>query len=257
MLSGDRAGLIDRWIYVITATLFVAAVLTGFLPDSAEKIALVQTGKRAPFPLVLHLHAILMGSYLLLLLAQTVLVATGRAALHRTLGLAAMAIAPAMVLVGFLLIPTMYHQGLAALRTAPAAARPEILGGLGFAENIMLVQGRIGFMFAILVALGLAARKTDPGFHKRMMILSIAPALPAGFDRIEWLPSTMPASPVAPDLYVLMAIAPMFLWDVLRNRRVHRAYWVWLAVAAPFTLAVHLLWDTPLWHATAKRILGA
>lgn len=257
VLSGDRAGVIDRWIYVFTAASFVAIVLTGFLPDSVGKIAAVQAGRRAPFPLVLHMHAVLMGSYLALLLTQTVLMATGRAALHRTLGLAAMVLAPALVVVGFVLAPTMYHLGLDALRTAPAAARPGILRGLGFAEDILLAQARIGFVFAILVFLGLRARSADPGFHKRMMILSIAGALPAAFDRIDWLPNTMPGSPIALDLYTLLAIAPMFLWDVIRNRRVHRAYWVWLAVAAPFTVAVYALWDTPLWHATARRILGA
>ena len=168
-----------------------------------------------------------------------------------------MVLAPALVVVGFVLAPTMYHLGLDALRTAPAAARPGILRGLGFAEDILLAQARIGFVFAILVFLGLRARGADPGFHKRMMILSIAVALPAAFDRIDWLPNTMPGSPLALDLYTLLAIAPMFLWDAIRNRRVHRAYWVWLAVAAPFTAAVYALWDTPLWHATARRILGA
>jgi len=44
--------------------------------------------------------------------------------------------------------------------------------------------------------------------------------------------------------------------DVIRNRRVHEAYWIWLAVALPFTIALHALWDTPWWHATARQMLG-
>ena len=255
-LSGDRAGFIDRWIYVFTAASFVAVVLAGFIPDSVEKIGLVQAGKRAPFPLALHAHAVLMGSYLLLLLTQTVLAATGRLALHRVLGLAAMVLAPALVVAGFILVPTMYHAAYAASQAAPPQAKAPILQGLGFAENIMLLQIRIGVVFGVLVFLGLRARSVDPGFHKRMMILSIAAALPAGFDRISWIPSTMPASPISPDLYVLLAIAPMFLWDLFRNRRVHRAYWIWLAVVAPFTLAVQTLYDTPFWHVTARRLMG-
>lgn len=81
-------------------------------------------------------------------------------------------------------------------------------------------------------------------------------ALPAAIDRMTWLPTTMPGSPVAPDLYTLAAIAPMFLWDVLRNRSVHRAYWIWLAVCLPFVILVNGLWDTDWWHATAKQIMG-
>lgn len=256
VLSGDRAAFIDRWIYVFTAASFIVFVLAGFIPDSLGKMAAVQAGQRPPFPMVLHIHAALMGSYLLLLLTQTWLVATGRVARHRQLGVVGAVLATALVVVGFVLIPTIYHQVHGGLQVAPPAARPQVLGLLAFLENLILVQGRIGIVFAILVALGILARATDSGFHKRMMILSIAGALPASFDRMTWLPTTMPVSPIAPDLYVLLAIAPMFLWDVFRNRRIHRAYWVWLAVAAPFTIAVHALWDTPFWHAAAKRIMG-
>lgn len=256
VLSGERTAFIDRWIYVFTAASFVAFVLVGFIPDSLGKMAALKAGQRPPFPLVLHLHAILMGSYLLLLLVQTWLVATGRVAQHRRLGMVGAVLAAALVAVGFALVPTIYHQIFAVAQAAPPPVKPQLLELLTFLENIMLVQFRIGVLFAILVFLGVGARATDPGFHKRMMILSIAVALPAAFDRITWIPTTLPASPLSSDLYVLMAIAPLFLWDVFRNRRIHRAYWVWLAVAAPFTIAVHALWDTPLWHAMAKRLMG-
>ena len=56
------------------------------------------------------------------------------------------------------------------------------------------------------------------------MILAIAVPLGAAIDRMSWLPSTMPANPVATDFYVLLAVAPMFVWDVIRNRQVHEAY---------------------------------
>ena len=92
--------------------------------------------------------------------------------------------------------------------------------------------------------------------HKRMMFLATAMALPAGIDRIPWLVHSLPASPLSPDLYTLLAIAPMFLWDVLRNRSVHPAYAIWIAVNIPFALAVHGLWDTPMWHQTARQIMG-
>ena len=89
-----------------------------------------------------------------------------------------------------------------------------------------------------------------------MMFLATVMAMPAGIDRIPWLPSTMPASPMGPDIYTLLAIAPMFLWDVIRNRSVHPAYVIWLAVNLPFAIAVHGLWDTPWWHHTARQIMG-
>src|SRR5436189_1754031 len=124
VLSGTpRAHAIDRWIYVFTAASFIAITLTGFIPDSAMKIAAVQAGERPPFPLVLHLHAVLMGSFLLLLLAQTLLMATGRRALHMQLGMLAMVLAPALVIVGFILVPTNYHALWNAMQIAPPAGR--------------------------------------------------------------------------------------------------------------------------------------
>ena len=71
-----------------------------------------------------------------------------------------------------------------------------------------------------------------------------------------WLPTTLPASPLSSDLYVLLAVAPMFAWDVFRNRTVHRAYWSWMAIYLAASVVVNLLWDTQWWHGTARQIMG-
>ncbi len=256
-LSGTpRAHSIDRWIFVFMAGWFIAIVLAGFIPDSLMKIELVQTGQRPPFPLVLHLHAVLMGSFLLLLLAQTWLMATGRSAQHMRLGMLAMVLAPALVIVGFILAPTMYHMLWDGAQAAPPGKREELQGALGIWENILLLQIRIGILFPLFLAIGLKARGRNAGMHKRMMFLATVMALPAGIDRIPWLPATMPVSLMSPDLYTLLAISPMFLWDVFRNRNIHPAYAIWLAVNLPFAVAVHELWDTPWWHQTARQIMG-
>src|SRR5205809_172449 len=174
VLSGTpRAHAIDRWIYVFMAAWFIVIVLVGFIPDAMMKVAMVKAGARPPFPMILHVHAVLMGSFLLLLLAQTWLI----------------------------------------------------------------------------------ARRRDAGLHKRMVILAIAVPLGAAIDRMTWLPTTMPASPVANYLYVLLAVAPMFVWDVIRNRRVHEAYRIWFPIFVVVVTAISLLWDKPYWHATAKAIM--
>jgi hypothetical protein len=197
-----------------------------------------------------------MGSFLLLLLAQTILAATGRIDRHRQLGLAGMVIAPALVVAGFILVPTTYHSVWNALQTAPPQVRPAVLKLLAFVDDIMLLQIRVGVLFPVLLGIGLMARKTNPGLHKRMMILAVAAALPAGIDRIAWLPTTMPASPLSLDLYTLAAISPMLAWDVIRNRGLHTAYWIWLGVSLPAAIAVQLLWNTPYWHAAARHLMG-
>jgi hypothetical protein len=88
-----------------------------------------------------------------------------------------------------------------------------------------------------------------------MVILATAVPLGAAIDRMTWLPSAMPASPLVTNLFVLVAIAPMFVWDVIRNRRVHEAYKIWFPAWVVVTATVNLLWDKPWWHATAKAIM--
>jgi hypothetical protein len=107
-----------------------------------------------------------------------------------------------------------------------------------------------------MIFIALRARGKDAGLHKRLMILATALALPAGIDRIPWLPTTMPVSPVGPDFYTLVAISPMLIWDLVRNRYLHRAYWIWAAFFIPAALFVHTVWNTEWWHATARAIMG-
>jgi hypothetical protein len=256
-LSGTpRAHAIDRWIFVGMAAWFIVLTLTGFIPDSLMKIELVRTGQRPPFPLVLHMHAVLMGSFLLLLLAQTWLMATGRREYHMRLGLVAFALVPALVIVGFVLASTTYHQLWDTFQAAPPEAREKALGAVSRSENVKLVQIRAGLLFPLFVLIGLRARKGDSGLHKRMMVLATATPLGAGINRIAWLPTTMPTSPIVQDIYILLAVSPMIIWDLYRNRRVHEAYWIWLAVTVPVSLVVYSLWDTPWWHATVRQMMG-
>ncbi|MFO1392860.1 MAG: hypothetical protein U1F09_03730 [Steroidobacteraceae bacterium] len=250
------AQAIDRWIYVFMAASFVAYTLAGFIPDSMAKLAAVHAGQRAPFPPVLHVHAVLMGTFLMLLLAQSTLGATGRLRYHRALGIAAFVLGPALVIAGLVLVPTMYHQVWDAAQSAPPEIRPGIEQGLRVIDDIMLLQIRVGVLFPIFLAIALAARKSDPGLHKRMMFLAVAIALPAAFDRISWLPNSMPGSALTDELYTILAIAPMFAWDLLRMRTVHRAYVIWALVSLPFAVLVHTLWDSEWWHATARHLVG-
>lgn len=238
-LSGtSRTNIIDRWIYVFTAAVLIAVVFAGFIPDSLAKVAAIDAGKRPPFPLVLHLHATLMGSFLLLLLAQTVLVATERRGLHMQLGIAAAVLVPAIVVTGFVLTPTMYQPD------------PVL-------DDILLLQIRAGILFPIYMWIALRSRKQAPGSHKRMVILAITPVLGAAVARITWLPTTFPSDALALDIYTLLPFLPMFVWDAVRNRTVHRAYLVWAGFFLPVTVLLYALWNTPWWHETARRLMGA
>jgi hypothetical protein len=243
-----RGGLIDRWIYVFTAAVILAVVLTGFVPDSVKLIAAVQSGERPPLPLILHVHAVLMGSFLVLMLTQTILVAVGRVDLHRKLGRIAFVLAPALIVVGFLLVPVSYHYHWHAAQAAPPAVRQNLMHPFVW-DIILLVQLSIGLLFSIFITVGLCARRSNPGLHKRMMLIAPAMALPPAFNRMTWLPQI-------PFIYPVLVLLPMFIWDVKRNRRVHSAYLIWLAVYVPVQLVFPFIVRTPWWQETAHRIMG-
>jgi len=249
------ARAIDRWIYVYMAVSFVLVTLTGFVPDSIRLVADAKSGAIPPIPLVMHFHAVLMGSFLLLVLAQTTLAAAGRLGTHRQFGRLALVLVPALVLAGFILVPTIYRSVWypAHSASAGAAALQPLVRRL---DNIMLLQFRIGILFPLFIFLGLRARSRNGAFHKRMMILATATALPAAIDRITWLPTTLPVTPLSTDLYVLLLLSPMFLWDVVRSHSINRAYAVWLGGYVLVSAFLYTAWNQPWWHATAPHLMG-
>jgi hypothetical protein len=250
------ADVVDRWIYVFMAGLFLVVVLVGFIPDSITKVEAVRAAQRAPFPALLHVHAALMGSWIMLLLAQTTLMAANRPALHKQLGMSSFLLAPGLVIVGFFLIPIMRLQTVDAILHGPPAVAERLKPVFEFTLNIMLVQIRIGLLFAVLIALGVWVRRRDSALHKRLMILGTAAALPPATDRMLWLPSSLPDNPFTVDLWPVALLAPMFFWDLYRLGKVHKAYLLYLALGLVSAVPVHLLWNTPMWRVTALRILG-
>jgi hypothetical protein len=256
-LSGTpRAHALDRWIFVAMAAWFIAIVLTGFIPDSIMKVGMVRAGARPPFPIVLHMHAVVMGSFLLTLFAQSWLMATGRREYHMRLGVLGFGLAALLVAVGLVLVPTIYHQAWQGAHFGPPGIREKLLERLPELDDIMLMQIQVGLLFPLLLGIAFKARQGNVGIHKRMMFLATAIPLAAGIVRITALPQTMPWSPISLQLYVLLSVSPMFVWDVIRNRRVHEAYWIWLAIYVPTAVLINLLWDTSWWHATARHIMG-
>jgi hypothetical protein len=251
---GAFARFADRWIYVFMAALFIVTVLTGFIPDSMNLLAAVEAGERAPLPPILHVHAVLMACWLLLLLTQTTLMATGHRAQHKTLGLIAVVLAPAVVVVVFGVVKAIWSQ-VAAI--PPGVMPPEALSGIKFiVSNILLEQFRAAILFATFIGWALLVRKKDSEMHKRLVIMATLMPLAAAYDRITWLPTTLPDGPASIHLYALLWLLPVLIYDIARRGRVHRAYVIAIALNLPFIITSHLLWGSPWWLATAPRVMG-
>ena len=246
---------IDRWIYVFMAAFLIAVILVGFIPDSVGKIAAVEAGMRPPFPLAMHAHAVLRASWMLLLLTQTVLMATGRRQGHMQLGVAGMVRAPALVIAGFVLVPTNLQSFIRFSADAPPEMQAQVQGFLRFMTDIALVQLRAGICFLLLVFLALRARKRDSGLHKRLIILATIVPIPAALDRMPFLYHSLPESAWTVDLWPLFCIAPMFLWDLYRQKSIHKAYWIYAAIQVPAAVIVNILWGSEWWHRVMPPIL--
>ena len=259
-IRGGRGGgapgigaAIDRWIYVFMASWFLVVTLVGFVPDSIGLVAATRAGTRPPLPVILHVHAVLMGGLLLLLLAQTVLMATGMTDRHRLLGRVMMVLAPTIFIVWVILVPTIYHEYWHAAQSRTASVPVRTLARA--LDDILLGQLRVGILFPLFVFVGLRARSTDPGLHKRMMILAIATILPPALARMWWLPKPLPGL-MSFDLYILLIVSPMFIWDLVRKARIPTAYVIWAGCYALVSIPAYLLTGSRWWHGVAARLMG-
>jgi hypothetical protein len=240
-----RAGELSPWVFVFMAALFLVTALAGFIPDSLRKIDLVAAGQRPPFPVIMHVHAVLSGTWLVLLFGQSLLAATGRNALHRQLGMLSFALVPAIVLAIVLLIyeiGTDFGKGFAMMPAEMAGPVKALITGI-FMEQIRMVFG-----FAIFVGWALAVRKSDPGMHKRLMILGTLYPLLAGIDRLTWIPKDGPIDRATLfDLSLIAWALPMLVCDLVQTRRIHSAYLVWGAYGLVTAIPIHLYWGDPEW----------
>jgi hypothetical protein len=256
MAQRSFAKFIDHWMFVIMAALFLATALTGFIPDSLRMLRAVDAGKHAPVHPALHLHAVLMGTWLVLLLVQSTLMATGRRAFHKQLGMVAVAYVPAIIVTGILVIKVLVEQNFPLFANMEP---PEAAANRTGIFSLVLYLIREGLLFLILMNSALLARRTDAQLHKRLVILATVLPLTAAFERLAGVglfPRFGLYDEAFWDVCCLLWILPMFLWDLARSGRVHRAYLVWLILFGVTAIPVHLLRETAWWNAAAARLLG-
>jgi hypothetical protein len=110
--------------------------------------------------LALHAHAVTMGAWLLLFLAQAVLVSSGRVAVHRRLGLLSFALAPAVVLAMVVQTRSPWLE-IAALQ--PGVVDAAVLAGAkARLANVLFEQIRSVVLFSMFFWVG---RTCCSGWH--------------------------------------------------------------------------------------------
>jgi hypothetical protein len=239
----------DRFYVRMAAVCIVVAVI-GFAPTYWVPM-LRGTLDVPPFA---HVHAVVFYGWTLLFLKQTLLAASGRVARHRELGVAGVALATAMLLVGLGLTVN-------SLRRFEAAG----LSDAGRAFAIVSVSA-IALFAGLFVAAVMNVRKPD--VHKRLMLVAtvslMQPAIARWF--VYFVAPDVPPGAIVPPPQIVVTVLPALLanllivWAMLHDRRtfgrVHRAYWVaGGAVAATQILRLPLS-STEAWSHAAGWLLA-
>ena len=173
-----------------------------------------------PAPPIVHLHAALFVSWMLLLLLQSALVNTGNVRLHRSLGLWGIAHGSVVIFMGLLM-------QLIASGAGYAAGRPP--GTDGFYLGLLAFAG-----FALMFTLAIRHRNR-PQVHKRLVLFAMLPVIPPGVNRF-WFNALDLADPIPTFwLYLtLWSMAAAILWDEWRETRaIHRLSWLgagWIVI---------------------------
>ena len=234
-----RAGRYDRHFYGGMAVLLALTVFAGF--SATYYLPIVSGAPKAtlsgrPFTWLVHVHAVLFTSWVILFVVQTVLVARRRVAVHRRLGVAGAILAAVMVVVGTTL----------AVEAAAHGAAPPGIDPLAFLAIPIFDM----VLFTLFVTAALLRRR-DFETHKRLMVMAYICIMVAAVAR---LPGVLAMGP--PGFFgltfVFVVIAALYDW--LTRRRIHRAY-LWggaiFFVSQPLRMMIS---GTSTWHAIAEAL---
>ena len=221
------------------AVIMALTVFTGF--SSTYYLRLISGTPRtvsggAITPL-LHVHSILFSAWVVLFIVQTTLVATRRVAVHRRLGMAAVGLAIAMVVVGL----------KTAISSAARGAAPPGTDSITF----LVVPIFDIVLFAGFVTMAFLKRRNKEA-HKRLMLLAYVSIITAGVAR---LPGLLPLGPLVFFGVSLLFVIAGIVYDKLSRGTIHPVY-LWggaiLALSVPLRLAIS---GTTAWRTFAEWLV--
>jgi len=230
----------ERRFYGGMAIAIVAVAILGFARTYFLR-PLLPTPTPAPPGLthLVHLHAFLLTGWVLLLFAQTRLVAAQRIDLHRRAGIFGLAMAIAIVGVGVLVALHAVIRGVAPFGMDP--------------HRFLIVPLVAITLFAVFVVAGVRARRRDPQAHKRYMLLGTIALLPPAVARWALLLGLGPPVVLA---VAALFIVPLVVWDWKVIGRIHPVtLWGGLAIVASGPLRL-LVSRTDEWLAVSHWLVN-
>ena len=233
-VAGTRQG--TRRFYVGVA---IAILITVFLGFSRTYFLKAYYGT-PELSVLVHIHGVVFTSWVLLFLAQTTLVATGRTDLHRKLGVGGAVLAALLLIVGTTTAILRVKGG----NPSPIPGVPPL--------SFLAVPLFDMVVFAMLIGTGLVLRNR-PETHKRLMTLATIALTSAPIARFSFVRQVGP--PAFFGLTDLFIVA-MLVYDLATRRKVHPAtIWGGLVIVASQPLRL-MISGTPAWLAFAGWMTG-
>ena len=203
----------------------------------------------APTPVLtpsVHLHGALSTAWILLLIAQTRLIAHGRRDIHKLLGMVGVAIGAAIVFTGIFI-------AINSERRVHTAANADTLAD----PYVFLIFPFISVgLFALFATLGMMKRNR-PDTHKRLMLLATANMIVPALARIVTQTTDGAVPGVIGAVLLLNAfLIAMFAHDLGTRGRVHPVtLWGGAVVVASEVLRFAIGFSAP-WQAFARTLMG-
>ena len=215
---------------LIFATVFLGFARTYFLAGVF----------RAPLPnLLIHLHGALFSSWIILLVAQTSLVSTGRTDIHRRLGVFGFLLASFMVILGIVAGTDALRRG-----STPPGIDP---------KTFYIVPVTDMLFFGTLVYFAFRARSNPPA-HKRLILIATSALLIAAVSRwpFAFVNRNVLIATLISDSVVLLVAA----YDLSSTGKLHRAtLWAGICLIVAQQLRFPIA-QTNTWHAVAAWALS-
>lgn len=176
-----------------------------------------------PITVMVHVHGLIMTSWALLFLTQTLLISRGRSDLHRKLGIAGAVLACIVVVLGCYTIAGSIFRRLSDVSIAR------------FADLFVAFDGLSLLLFGGLVFTALRVR-LRPQTHKRLMLMAMVTLLPPAYGRfVAYFTHIGVEDTVLALMCATVGICVMI--DYIRHRRLHPA----LGWSGALVVAVNIL----------------
>ena len=187
---------------------------------------------------IVHVHAAVFTSWMLLLVTQSVLPGSGRTNIHQRLGIIGMLLAPLVFVLGIVVATEMLRR----LSTAPRVDSSVIYA--------VALSEMMGFIVPTLFAFRLRKRSA---YHKRLILIGTIAMMTAGFGR--WPTHVLLHKPLPAMLCTFVLLLFVIAYDLLSLRKVHRATALASAWVVCSELGALAFSFTALWHQLTGEIL--